>query len=81
MPECGKDRTNAEEMSMDTVCRIRGGGRVPRRESRVVFIADTLCLIVPGLVTDTAGLGLGTVAIGSQWVCRRNLLRAAAAGA
>src|SRR3990172_925127 len=24
MPECAKDRTNAEEMSMDTVCRISG---------------------------------------------------------
>jgi len=47
---------------------------------RLVFIAAALCLIVPGLVTDTVGLGLGTVAIGSQWVRRRNLLRAAAAG-
>src|SRR5512143_985567 len=24
MPECGKNRTNAERMSMDTVCRISG---------------------------------------------------------
>lgn len=45
---------------------------------RIVFIAAALCLIVPGLVTDTIGLGLGTVAIGSQWIRRRNLLRARA---
>jgi len=44
---------------------------------RVVFIAGALCLIVPGLVTDTIGLGLGVLAIGSQWIRRRNLLRAA----
>jgi len=46
---------------------------------RLVFIAAALCLIVPGVVTDSVGLGLGTVAIGSQWIRRRNLLRAAAA--
>jgi len=46
---------------------------------RVVFVAAALCLIIPGAVTDTIGLGLGTVAIGSQWVRRRNLLRAGAA--
>jgi TRAP transporter 4TM/12TM fusion protein len=46
---------------------------------RVVFIVAALCLIVPGLVTDTIGLGLGTVAIASQLLRRRNLLRAAAA--
>ncbi len=49
---------------------------------RIIFIAGALCLIIPGLVTDMIGLGLGTVAIGSQWVRRRNLLRVgAAAGA
>jgi TRAP transporter 4TM/12TM fusion protein len=46
---------------------------------RVIFIAAALCLIVPGLVTDTIGLGLGTVAIASQWIRRRNLVRARAA--
>ncbi|HSE14729.1 MAG TPA: TRAP transporter permease, partial [Candidatus Deferrimicrobium sp.] len=40
---------------------------------RVVFIAAALCLIVPGLATDMVGFGLGTLAIGSQWVRRRNL--------
>jgi len=46
---------------------------------RVVLIAAALCLIIPGLLTDTIGLGLGTVAIGSQLVRRRNLLRPGAA--
>jgi TRAP transporter 4TM/12TM fusion protein len=46
---------------------------------RVIFIVAALCLIVPGLVTDTIGLGLGTLAIGSQLIRRRNLLRAGAA--
>jgi len=45
---------------------------------RAVFVAAALCLIVPGVVTDAVGLSLGTVAIGSQWIRRRNLLRAAA---
>jgi len=29
MPECAKNRTNAERMSMDTVCRILGGTLFP----------------------------------------------------
>ena len=45
---------------------------------RAVFVAAALCLIVPGLATDTVGLGLGALAIGSQWIRRRNLLRAEA---
>jgi len=28
MPECAKNRTNAEGMSMDTVCTIGGGKEV-----------------------------------------------------
>ena len=45
---------------------------------RAVFVAAALCLIIPGLATDTAGLGLGALAIGSQLIRRRNLLRAEA---
>ncbi len=45
---------------------------------RAVFVAAALCLIVPGLATDTVGVGLGALAIGSQWIRRRNLLRAEA---
>lgn len=42
---------------------------------RVVFIAAALCLIIPGLATDMIGLGLGTLAIGSQWVRKRSMTR------
>jgi TRAP transporter 4TM/12TM fusion protein len=38
---------------------------------RVLFIAGALCLIIPGVVTDTIGLALGAAAIGSQ-LFRRN---------
>jgi TRAP transporter 4TM/12TM fusion protein len=48
---------------------------------RLVFIAAALCLIIPGLASDLIGLGLGTLAIGSQWIRRRGLLRASEAGA
>lgn len=37
MPECGKDRTNPEGMSMDTVCRKQGGKMVPGKGSRTAF--------------------------------------------
>ncbi len=42
---------------------------------RVVFIAAALCLIIPGLTTDMIGLGLGSLAIGSQWVRKRSMTR------
>ncbi|MGB7632023.1 MAG: TRAP transporter permease [Candidatus Deferrimicrobium sp.] len=48
---------------------------------RGLFLAAALLLIIPGWATDLVGLGLGTVAIGSQWIRRRNLLRAAASEA
>ncbi len=42
---------------------------------RVVFIAAALCLIVPGLASDMVGLGLGALAIGSQWVRKSSMTR------
>jgi TRAP transporter 4TM/12TM fusion protein len=42
-----------------------------RLYERGLFIAGALCLIIPGLVTDLIGMGLGAVAIGSQVVRRR----------
>jgi len=48
---------------------------------RAVFVAAALLLIIPGWTSDVAGFGLGFLAIASQWIRRRNLLRAAAAGA
>lgn len=48
---------------------------------RAVFVAAALLLIIPGWATDVAGFGLGFLGIASQWIRRRNLLRAAAAGA
>jgi len=41
---------------------------------RILFIAGALCLIIPGVVTDTIGIALGAAAIGSQRIRRGNLL-------
>jgi len=43
---------------------------------RAFFIAGSLFLIIPGLVTDTIGLSLGAIGIGSQLLRRRRRTRA-----
>jgi len=48
---------------------------------RAFFIAGSLCLIIPGLITDTAGLSLGAIGIGSQLLRRRRIARAGTAPA
>jgi len=43
---------------------------------RACFIAGSLFLIIPGLITDTAGLSLGAIGIGSQLLRKRRIARA-----
>ncbi len=46
---------------------------------RALWIAGSLCLIIPGLVTDTVGLSLGAIGVASQMMRRRRINAAATA--